>query len=71
MNDSINELLASTAATITPAQAAKVLRCSPYRFNVLHKRGELPFPAMMIGNRLKIMRIPFLKYLGYEKEEVS
>lgn len=66
MNDAINELLHSTEATITPAQAARVLRCSPYRFNVLYKLGQLPFPAMLSGNRLKIMRIPFLKYLGYE-----
>ena len=66
MNDAINELLNSTAVTITPAQAAKVLRCSPYRFNVLYKLGQLPFPAMLSGNRLKILRIPFLKYLGYE-----
>lgn len=66
MNDAINELLNSTEATITPAQAAKVMRCSPYRFNVLYKLGQLPFPAMLSGNRLKIMRIPFLKYLGYE-----
>jgi hypothetical protein len=66
MNDAINELLNSTEATITPTQAAKVMRCSPYRFNVLYKLGQLPFPAMLSGNRLKILRIPFLKYLGYE-----
>ena len=64
MNDAINDLLANKAATITPRQAATVLQCSPYRLNVLYDLGQLPFPALKSGNRLKILRIPFLKYIG-------
>ena len=38
---------------------------SPYLLNVKAKSGSLPFPAFFVGNRLKIPRIPFLRYLGY------
>ena len=64
MNDAINDLISSNTATITPRQASTVLQCSPYRLNVLYDMGQLPFPAMKSGNRLKILRIPFLKYIG-------
>lgn len=64
MTPEIAELIESTKATITPSQAAKLLQCSPYRLNVLYDLGQLPFPALKSGNRLKIIRIPFLKYLG-------
>ena len=64
MNPEVAALIESTEVTITPAMAAKVLRCAPYRLNVLYKMGQLPFPAVLSGNRLKIIRIPFLKYLG-------
>ena len=64
MNPDVAALIESTEVTITPLQAAKLLQCSPYRLNVLYDLGQLPFPAMKSGNRLKIIRIPFLKYLG-------
>ena len=64
MKPEIDNLVKSTAATISPAQAAKALGCGAYALNILYRRGELPFPAMLIGNRLRIIRIPFLKYLG-------
>ena len=64
MKPEVAALMESAEMTITPTQAAKVLRCSPYRLNVLYKMGQLPFPAVLSGNRLKIIRIPFLRYLG-------
>ena len=66
MTPEITALMESESPTISPARAAKALRCTPYLLNILHKDGKLPFPAIKVGNRLKIMRIPFLKYLGYE-----
>lgn len=71
MEPEVRALMESGRETISPAQAAKVLHCGAYSLNVLYKNGMLPFPAMMVGNRLKIIRIPFLKYLGYEKGEAQ
>lgn len=69
MNDSadaITRIKASTKACITATEAAKVLQCAPYALNIKAKENALPFPAFFVGNRLRIPRIPFLKFLGYE-----
>ena len=71
MTPEVAALLESKAVAISPTRAAKALKCTPYLLNILYKNGQLPFPAMMVGNRLKIIRIPFLKYLGYEKGEAQ
>ena len=66
MKPEVAALVKSEEVTISPAQAAKALRCSPYRLNVLYDMEQLPFPAVKSGNRLKIIRVPFLRYLGIE-----
>ena len=69
MTPEVAALMESKAVAISPTRAAKALKCTPYLLNILYKNGQLPFPAMMMGNRLKIMRIPFLRYLGYGTNE--
>ena len=71
MTDPIKALVNDKRAVITPQDAANVLQCSRYAINVMVKNGECPFPAMMVGTRVKIPRIPFLKYLGYLKEATN
>lgn len=71
MTDPIKALVNDNRAVITPQDAANVLQCSRYAINVMVKSGECPFPAMMVGTRVKIPRIPFLKYLGYLKEATN
>ena len=63
--DDIALLLKSDKVCISSSEAAKVLHCAPYLLNVKAKKCALPFPAFFVGNRLKIPRIPFLRYLGY------
>ena len=65
MPPEVTAMIQSSAPTITAAEAAKVLSCAPYLLNVQAREGRLPFPAFFVGNRLKIPRIPFLRYLGY------
>lgn len=65
MPPEVTAMLQSSKPTITPSEAARVLSCAPYLLNVKAKSGSLPFPAFFVGNRLKIPRIPFLRYLGY------
>lgn len=68
MTDKAKKLINDPRAVITPQDAADILQCSRYAINVMVKSGECPFPAMMVGTRVKIPRIPFLQYLGYLKE---
>lgn len=61
----LTEMRISTALFITPAQAAGVLRCDPHSIRVqAHTAPEaLGFPVCVIGSRVRIPRIPFLRYV--------
>lgn len=48
------QLLDSGNATVTPKEAAEVLKCKPYSLNVAAKLGRLTIPHFFAGNRLKI-----------------
>ena len=68
-----DELLNMNSATISPSQAAPMIPCNPYSINLAARdpryRSELGFPVILIGNRVRIPRIPFLKFLGLIPEE--
>lgn len=66
MTPEINAIVKSESPLITPREAAKALHVTPYKFNLQLKQGTLPFPAFKVGDRVKIPRIPFLRYLGYD-----
>lgn len=60
----IKEIRASDKAYLTPCDVAPVLQCKPYTLNVTVKCGRaLPFPYLMLGNRLKFPRMAFLAYV--------
>lgn len=50
---------------ITPKEAAQVLGCDPQWIRlVAHRQPErLPFPALVVCNRTKIPRLPFIKFM--------
>ena len=54
---------------LTPATVASVLHMNPGRLIWYARNGQLPFPAVFSGNRVKISRIGFLKAYGYEAQE--
>lgn len=60
---------------LIPSQVAQVLGCSQYYINVASQtpdgRAYLGFPVTRIGNRVKIPRIPFLRFMGWEGEIVG
>ena len=64
--EAVARIMSSTKVCITPTEAAKVLQCAPYALNLKARENALPFPAFFVGNRLKIPRIPFLRFLGIE-----
>lgn len=55
---------------LIPSQVAPVLGCAQYYINVASQTPDgrlyLGFPVVRIGNRVKIPRIPFLRYMGWE-----
>ena len=65
----IDQIRASKAITISCVEASKVLRCKPMSLHLAAKESpqSLGFPVIMIGNHLKIPRLPFLRHLGFEE----
>ena len=62
----IDQIRASKAPFLTPAQAAKILQCDPHvlRITARENRDRLGFPVICVGNRVKIPREPFLHYVA-------
>lgn len=65
----LDELLTSDKLVITPEEAALVLGSNPQTIRMAAHDGTLGFPVCIMGNRVKIPRIPFLRFLGLSVEE--
>lgn len=63
----IEDMLQSTEPFLSPADVAEVLRCDPQsiRFQAQSDPSKLGYPIIVINRRVRIPRIPFLRYLGY------
>ena len=63
----LEEIRASGAEFLTPAQVAGVLGCAPYAINVQAKAdaSKLGFPVCITGRRVRIPRRGFLHWLDY------
>lgn len=67
----LNEIKASEAIMLKPADVADVLGCDPHSIRVqAHEYPEsLGFNVILLGNRTLIPRKAFLKFLGEEVAE--
>ena len=65
----IDDVKAMTDDFITPGIAASVMRMDTGRLIGYARDGQLPFPVVISGKRVKIPRAGFLKFLGAETEE--
>lgn len=65
------EIKALDKDIITPAQAAGPLGCDPQYIRVAaRQRPELlGFPVTLIGSRVKIPKLPFIRYMEGEQEK--
>lgn len=65
---SLDEIRASTKPFLTPADVAPVLGSDPQtvRCTARQKPHLLGFPFTFTGNRMKIPRMAFLRFLGEE-----
>lgn len=61
----LSEIKQSDKAVLIPADVAEVLGCDPNNIRLAaHQRPELlGFPVIVVGSRVKIPRVPFLKYV--------
>lgn len=66
----VDEIRTSRKVFLVPTDIAPVLQCNAYRISLQARdRPEtLGFPVIRIGNRTKIPRIPFLRFLGLESD---
>ena len=61
-SDALQAVIQSDAVMIGPKEAGAVLGVHQSYITEMAQRGELPFPSIMSGNRVKIPRIGFLKW---------
>ena len=59
----IEDIEAMDIAYLAPWQVAKILHCKPYDINVKYKEGKLEYPAIKDGNRVKVLREPFIRFV--------
>ena len=61
----LDEIKALDREYLVPREVASVLGCKPYSINVWAREcpGELGFPVIKIGSRVKIPRRAFVGYM--------
>lgn len=61
----LEALRAMNQETISPAIAARVLGCDPQwiRITARTDRAALGFPVVVLGHRVKIPRVAFIKFM--------
>ena len=75
--EEIRAIIDKPAAYLVATEVGPVLQLSDPAIRAQARAGRLPFPAVVVGQRVRIPKIPFLRYLGYdvtiqtEKQEAS
>ena len=65
--DALEKIKASEKFFLTPAEVAPVLGSDPQSIRLAARhQDQLGFPYSVVGTRVKIPRIPFLRFLGIE-----
>lgn len=68
----LQEIIECKKDMLTPRDIAPVLGCNPYAINIMSKQNPegLGFPVCRVGNRVKIPRLAFIKFMtGMEGEQ--
>lgn len=67
----LEEMKSSTKLFITPADVAPLLESDPHtiRCSAREQPDLVGFAFTMVGNRMKIPRMAFLKWLGLDVKE--
>ena len=63
----IDDIKAMPDTMLTPSVAAQIIGCDPQKIRLYARdarwRDALGFPVIVIGNRVKIPRLPFIRYV--------
>lgn len=70
---SLDDIRAMTKEVITPGVAAKVLGCDPMWIRLVARKdpARLGFPTICMGNRVKIPRLAFIRFMEGAALEVA
>lgn len=62
----LDELMQSKKLFVNPSDIAPILRCDPQciRHQARASPSALGFPVIVQGSRVRIPRIPFLRFIG-------
>ena len=68
----LNDLEKLDKDMLIPKDIAPILGCMPYTINVLTRDGKnpFPFPIIRMGTRVRIPKMPFIKAMRGELNEV-
>lgn len=64
--ESVLDALDSDKTTLSPVQVGQILGVSDQTVRAMADAGQLDFPVFRHRTWLRIPKIPFLKWLGYE-----
>lgn len=64
----LEEIKKMDTYTITAAVAAPIIGCDPHYIRLMARQDpkHLGFPVIVYGNRVKIPRLPFVKFMEGE-----
>lgn len=65
----LDEVRNSNKETLSPKDIAPILGVHPYSINVKAKAGTLEFKAYFSGNRCKVVRKSFLRFMEVNSDE--
>lgn len=62
----VQEIIDNPRPYLVPADVGKVLNINPDTVMAQARAGMIEFPVMISGSRVRLPKIPFLRWLGYE-----
>lgn len=62
----LEEMIKSDKVLLSVEDVCQVLESQPVTVRSSAKAGTLGFPVCRLGNRVKIPRLPFLRFLGVD-----
>lgn len=66
--DAVVAAIESDKTTLSPVEVGKILGVTDQTIRAMANSGQLEFPTFRNKSRIRIPKIPFLRWLGYDVE---
>lgn len=66
--DAVVAAIESDKTTLSPVEVGKILGVTDQTIRAMANVGQLEFPIFRNKSRIRIPKIPFLRWLGYDVE---